>query len=46
MAGQTIGNIYDYSHALDGLKVGAPVDVIVLRDSQRIKLTITPGSRE
>jgi hypothetical protein len=46
MAGQTIGNIYDYSHALDGLNVGAPVDVIVLRDSQRIKLTITPGSRE
>ncbi len=46
MAGQTIGNIYDYSHALDGLKVGTPVEVVVLRDSQRIKLTITPGSRE
>jgi len=46
MAGQTIGNIYDYSHALDGLKVGAPVNVVVLRDGQRVTLTITPGSRE
>jgi Tol biopolymer transport system component len=46
MAGQTIGNIYDYSHALDGLKVGTPVNVVILRDGQRITLTITPGSRE
>jgi hypothetical protein len=46
MAGQTIGNIYDYSHALDGLKAGAPVKVVVLRGSKRITLTLTPGARE
>ena len=46
MAGQMIGNIYDYSHALDGLKVGTPVEVVVLRDSRRVTLTLTPGGRE
>ncbi len=46
MAGQTIGNIYDYSHALDGLKVDTPVEMVVLRDGRRVTLTITPGGRE
>jgi Tol biopolymer transport system component len=46
MAGQTIGNIYDYSHALDGLKVGEPIEVVVLRDGKRVTLTLTPGGRE
>jgi len=46
MAGQTIGNIYDYSHALDGLKVDTPVEMVVLRDGQRVTLTLTPGARE
>ena len=46
MAGQTIGNIYDYSHALDSLKVDTPVEVVVLRDGRRLTLTLTPGARE
>ncbi|HSM20506.1 MAG TPA: M28 family peptidase, partial [Hyphomicrobiales bacterium] len=46
MAGQAIGNIYDYSHALDGLKIGEPAEVVVLRDGERVRLTITPGARE
>jgi Tol biopolymer transport system component len=46
MAGQTIGNIYDYSHALDGLKVDKPVEVVVRRDGRRVTLTLTPGARE
>ena len=46
MAGQPISNIYDYSHALDGLKVGTPVEVVVLRDGQRVTLTLIPGARE
>jgi S1-C subfamily serine protease len=46
MAGQPIGNIYDYSHALDGLKAGTPVEVVVLRDGRRVTLTLTPGTRE
>ena len=46
MAGQAIKNIYDYSHALDGLKVGQPVEVVVLRDGEERRLTITPEARE
>jgi Tol biopolymer transport system component/Zn-dependent M28 family amino/carboxypeptidase len=46
MAGQAIGNIYDYSHALDSLKAGTPVEVVVLRDGKRVTLTLTPGARE
>lgn len=46
LAGRPITNIYDYSHALDGLKVGEPVNMVVLRDGQRVTLTITPGARE
>lgn len=46
LAGQTLENIYDYTAVLDGLKIGEPVSVTVVRDGQRIALTITPGSRE
>jgi len=46
LAGQTIANIYDYSHALDSLKVGTPVEIVVLRDGQRVELMLTPGARE
>ena len=46
MAGQEIANIYDYSHALDSLKIGEPVGLVVLRDGERVSLTITPGTRE
>ncbi|MDH3475288.1 MAG: PDZ domain-containing protein, partial [Rhodospirillales bacterium] len=46
MAGRKIENIYDYSHALDSLKVGRPVAMIVLRGGERLDLTLTPEARE
>ncbi|MDJ0971304.1 MAG: M28 family peptidase [Kiloniellales bacterium] len=46
MAGQTIANIYDYASALDALKVGEPAAFVVLRDGERVELSITPGARE
>lgn len=46
LAGKKIENIYDYTYALDGLKVGVPVDLTILRRNQRLKLRVTPGSRE
>ncbi len=46
LAGKKIENIYDYTYALDGLKIGAPVELSVLRGEQRVTLTVTPGSRE
>ena len=46
LAGRAIANIYDYSYALDALKAGEPVAVVVERDGARVSLTITPQSRE
>lgn len=46
LAGKKIENIYDYTYALDGLKIGTPVGVIVQRGELRVTLTITPGTRE
>jgi S1-C subfamily serine protease len=44
--GQQIKNVYDYTYALDAVKIGKPLDVIVLRDGQRVKLTVTPEARK
>jgi S1-C subfamily serine protease len=46
LASKKIENIYDYTYALDGLKIGAAVEMVVLRGDRRIKLTVTPESRE
>ncbi|MFN2115323.1 MAG: M28 family peptidase [Anaerolineae bacterium] len=46
LAGQPIDNLYDYSHVLNGLKIGETVVIVVLRDGERLSLEITPVSRE
>ena len=43
--GQKITNIYDYTYALDAVKIGEPIEVVVLRDGKRVKLTVTPEAR-
>jgi Tol biopolymer transport system component len=45
-AGQKIANIYDYTYALDAVKIAVPVEVIVERAGQRVKLTVTPEARK
>ena len=45
-AGQKIANIYDYTYALDAVKIGQPVDIIVLREGQRVTLKVTPEARK
>ena len=46
IAGQTIANIYDYTYALDVLKIGQPAKVIYLRGGQRLETTLTPSARK
>ncbi|HXG88892.1 MAG TPA: M20/M25/M40 family metallo-hydrolase [Vicinamibacterales bacterium] len=46
IAGQTIANIYDYTYALELLKVGTPVKIVYLRGSERRETTMTPGARK
>ncbi len=46
IAGQTIANIYDYTYALDVLKIGQAVKVVYLRDGKRMETTLTPAARK
>jgi hypothetical protein len=46
LAGSTVGNIYDFTHALERLKVGEPAPLVVLRDGDRVTLSVTPQSRD
>jgi S1-C subfamily serine protease len=45
-AGQKIANIYDYTYALDAVKIGQPVKMIVERNGQRMTLTVAPEARK
>jgi Tol biopolymer transport system component len=44
--GTKITSIYDYTYALDAVKIGQPVKVIVLRNGERVSLTVTPEARK
>lgn len=44
-AGQKIANIYDYTYALDAAKIGQPLKIVVLRDNQRVEISVTPEAR-
>jgi hypothetical protein len=46
IAGQTIANIYDYTYALDILKIGEPAKVIYLRNGERKETILTPAARK
>jgi Zn-dependent M28 family amino/carboxypeptidase len=45
IAGQTIANIYDYTYALDLLKIGEPVKVVYVRGTEKRETTLTPAAR-
>ena len=46
LAGKKIENIYDYTDAINALKVGQKVKIVVIRDEKRMELDITPVSRD
>ena len=43
--GQTIANIYDYTYALDAVKVGEPLQIVFMRSGERHETTMTPRAR-
>lgn len=45
-AGKKIENIYDYTYALEAVKIGEPVDIVVRRGEERLTMKVTPGARE
>lgn len=46
VAGKAIENIYDYTYALNALKVGQAVQVRVQRGGELVELSVTPAPRE
>jgi len=43
--GKKITNIYDYTYALDAVKIGQSVEVVVLRDGKQVRIQVTPEAR-
>ena len=43
---QKIANIYDYTYALDAVKIGTAVKVIVEREGKRVEVTVSPEARK
>jgi Zn-dependent M28 family amino/carboxypeptidase len=43
---QTIANIYDYTYALEALKVNQPVKLVYMRGTERRETTLTPTARK
>ena len=46
LAGRTIEDIHDYTYAIEALKIGEEIEIVILRGEQEVTLKITPGSRE
>jgi len=46
LAGKKIENIYDYTYAIEAIKVGEETEIKVKRDGKVLTLRIMPGSRE
>jgi hypothetical protein len=46
IAGHSIANIYDYTYALELLKIGEPARVVYMRGGERRETTLTPAARQ
>ncbi len=46
LAGKKIENIYDYTFAIEALKIGQPVKIVVQRGGERVTMEVVPGSRQ
>jgi Tol biopolymer transport system component len=45
LAGVEVENIYDYTYAIETLKPGVEVEIVVSRHDERLTLKVTPDSR-
>jgi len=46
LAGRKIENIYDYTYAIDALKIGEPARIVIVRKGETVTLEVVPESRE
>ena len=46
LAGRKVENVYDYTYAIEALKVGQETEIVIQRGSVTLRLKITPLSRQ
>ncbi len=46
LAGKKIENIYDYTYAIEALKAGQEVELVVTREGKEVIVKVVPGSRD
>jgi len=46
LAHKRISNIYDYTYALEDVKIGTPVEIVVMRAGKPLTLTVVPAQRK
>ncbi|MGB7326189.1 MAG: M28 family peptidase, partial [Rubripirellula sp.] len=46
LAGRKIEDIYDYTYAIEALKIGEEVKIVVRRGDENVNLQVTPTARE
>ncbi len=46
LAGRKVEDLYDYTYAIEALKIGEEVEMVVKRGEKEVSLKITPASRD
>ena len=46
LAHKRIANVYDYTYALEEVKIGAPIEIVVVRAGEPVTLTVVPEQRK
>ena len=46
LAGRKIEDIYDYTYAIEALKIGEEVQIVVQRGAKTVTMKVTPASRD
>jgi Tol biopolymer transport system component len=46
LSGRKVENIYDYTFAIEALRVGQETDIVVERKGQKLRMKVTPLSRQ
>lgn len=46
LAGRKVEDIYDYTYAIEALKIGEEAEIVVKRGTETIPLKVTPTARE
>ena len=46
LAGKKIEDVYDYTYAIEALKIGEEIEMVVKRGDETISMKVTPTSRD